>query len=133
MENHDTFHFTYSAREQDEIKAIRMKYAAPEEKEDKLARLRRLDADATGKATAVSLILGIVGALVMGSGMSLIMTEIGKLLQLSAGMSMVLGIIIGIIGIVLVSLAYPVYNRILKLQRAKIAPEIIRLSDELMQ
>ena len=133
MENHETFHFTYSATEQDEIKAIRMKYAAPEEKEDKLARLRRLDADATGKATAVSLILGIVGALVMGSGMSLVMTEIWRLLHLPAGMSMVLGVVIGIIGIVLVSLAYPVYNRIIKKERKKIAPEIIRLSDELLQ
>jgi hypothetical protein len=45
----------------------------------------------------------------------------------------VIGIIIGIIGIVMVCLAYPVYNRILKKEREKIAPEVLRLTDELMK
>ena len=46
---------------------------------------------------------------------------------------MIIGICVGIIGIVLVSLAYPVYNRTLKKEREKIAPEILRLTDELMK
>ena len=46
---------------------------------------------------------------------------------------MLIGILIGIIGIVLVSVAYPIYNSIIKKEREKIAPEIIRLTDELMK
>ena len=67
----------------------------------------------------------------MGIGMSLVMTEIGA--ALGTMLSMIIGICVGIIGIVLVSLAYPVYNRTLKKEREKIAPEILRLTDELMK
>ncbi|MBR2874567.1 MAG: dihydropteridine reductase, partial [Clostridia bacterium] len=69
----------------------------------------------------------------LGIGMSLAMTEIGKILALSEFTSMLIGISIGIVGIVLVSLAYPLYNKILKIERERIAPEIIRLTDELMK
>lgn len=133
MENKETFNYTYSAKEQEEIKAIRKKYATPEQTEDKMAQLRRLDAAVTQKATTVSLVFGIVGALVLGTGMSLAMTDIGKMIGLDGGVEMLAGILIGIVGIVLVSLAYPVYNRIIKKERERIAPEIIRLTDELMK
>lgn len=135
MENKekDTFNYTYSAKEQEEIKAIRKKYAAPEQAEDKMAQLRRLDAAVTQKATTVSLVFGIIGALILGIGMSLAMTDIGKMIELAGGMAMLIGILIGIIGIVLVSVAYPIYNSIIKKEREKIAPEIIRLTDELMK
>ena len=133
MENKETFNYTYSAKEQEEIKAIRNKYVAKEETEDKMTQLRRLDNNATQKATVVSLVFGIVGALILGIGMSLAMTEIGKILALSEFTSMLIGISIGIVGIVLISLAYPLYNKVLKIEREKIAPEIIRLTDELMK
>lgn len=133
MENKETFKLTYSAKEQDEIKAIRKKYAAPEEAEDKMAQLRRLDASVTQKAQAVSLVFGVIGALLLGTGMSLTMSEFSKILGAYEDMAMLLGIVIGIAGIVLVSLAYPLYNRIVKKEREKIAPEIIRLTDELMK
>lgn len=133
MENKETFNYTYSAKEQEEIKAIRNKYVAPEEKEDKMAQLRRLDAAVTQKATGVSLVFGVIGALIMGFGMSLVMTRLGDILGLYKGMAMLFGIIAGVIGIVLVCLAYPIYNRIIQEERQKIAPEIIRLADELMQ
>ncbi|MBQ7968778.1 MAG: hypothetical protein IJ292_03055 [Clostridia bacterium] len=129
----ETFNYTYSAKEQEEIKAIRKKYASPEEPEDKMAQLRRLDAAVTQKATTVSLVFGIIGALILGIGMSLAMTEIGGMLGMQGEMAMAVGIIIGIIGIALVCIAYPVYNRIIKKEREKIAPEIIRLTDELMK
>lgn len=133
MENKEkeTFNYTYSAKEQDEIKAIRKKYAMPEETEDKMAQLRSLDAAVTQKATTISLVFGIIGALIMGIGMSLIMTDIGKMLGTT--LALIVGISIGIIGIVLVCLAYPIYNRTLKKEREKIAPEILRLTDELMK
>lgn len=133
MENKETFNYTYSAKEQDEIKAIRKKYAETQETEDKMAQLRRLDAGVTQKAQAVSLVFGVIGALLLGIGMSLTMSEFSKILGSLEDMALLIGIIIGIVGIVLVSLAYPLYNRIVKKEREKIAPEIIRLTDELMK
>lgn len=131
MGNNEGFNYTYSAKEQEEIKAIRKKYAASEETEDKMTQLRRLDASVYSKASAAALAVGIVGALIMGIGMSLVMTDIGAVL--GTVLAMVIGIGIGIVGIVLVCLAYPIYNRTLKKEREKIAPEIIRLTDELMK
>lgn len=131
MGNNEGFNYTYSAKEQEEIKAIRKKYAASEEAEDKMTQLRRLDANVYSKASAASLAVGIVGALIMGIGMSLVMTDIGAVL--GTVLAMIIGISIGVVGIVLVCLAYPIYNRTLKKEREKIAPEILRLTDELMK
>ena len=92
--------------------------------------VRRLDAGVTQKATTAALILGVIGALLLGVGMSLAMSELGNLL---GDMGMPIGIVVGMIGILLVCLAYPAYNRVIKKERAKIAPEILRLTDELMK
>mgnify|MGYP003529253976 CR=1 FL=1 len=97
---------------------------------DHMEQLRRLHGIPTQKAQAASLAVGVIGALIMGTGMSLVMTEIGAAL---GSLAMVLGILVGIVGMVLVALAYPLYNRVLKKQREKIAPEILRLSDELLK
>lgn len=130
--NKDTsFKYTYSAKEQDEIRRIRQKYQDREE--NGISRLRKLDAKVSQKATMVSLVLGIVGVLVMGTGMSLIMTEFGSLLGLTGVLGLVVGVIIGLVGIIMVVLAYPVYNTVLKKEREKIAPEILRLTEELMK
>lgn len=133
MENkeNETFSFTYSAKQQAEIKAIRKKYAEPEE--DKMAQLRRLDRSVTQKASTVSLAVGIIGALILGAGMSLTMSDISAILGSYKHMALLIGIAIGAVGIILVSLAYPLYNRIVRKEREKIAPEIIRLTDELMK
>ncbi len=134
MESNNTetsFKYTYSASEQEEIKRIRQKYQPQEE--DKMSRVRRLDEKVTQKATSVSLVVGIVGALVMGTGMSLVMTNLGAVLGMSDMISMVIGVITGLLGIVLVALAYPVYNNVLKKEREKVAPEILRLTEELMK
>ncbi|MBP1546779.1 MAG: hypothetical protein J6A37_09275 [Oscillospiraceae bacterium] len=122
MENKETFSYTYSAKEQEEIKKIREKYVPKEA--DKMEQLRRLDESVTRKGTVISLIVGIIGALILGTGMSMCMvwTEL-----------FVSGIIVGIIGIVMVSAAYPLYSHVTKKEREKIAPEIIRLTDELMK
>ena len=131
MGNNEGFNYTYSAKEQEEIKAIRKKYAASEETEDKMTQLRRLDASVYSKASTAALAVGIVGALIRGIGMSLVMTDIGAVL--GTVLAMIIGISIGVVGIVLVCLAYPIYNRTLKKEREKIAPEILRLTDELMK
>lgn len=128
MENKEGFSFTYSAEQQKEIEAIRKKYLPKEA--DKMQQLRKLHAVPSQKAQAASIAVGVIGALVMGTGMSLAMTDIGAAL---GSLAMVLGIVVGIVGMVLVALAYPLYNRVLKKQREKIAPEILRLSDELLK
>lgn len=129
MENKDTFHYSYSAEQQEEIRAIREKYLPPEA--DKMAQLRKLHHAATAKARAWALTVGILGALIMGSGMSLIMTDLGRLLGI--GNPFVPGILVGIAGMVLVVLALPVYHRVLKTTREKNAPEILRLTEELLK
>lgn len=128
MENKEGFSFTYSAQQQKEIEAIRKKYLPKEA--DKMEQLRKLHAIPTQKAQAWSIAIGVIGALIMGTGMSLAMTDIGAAL---GGLAMVLGVLVGIVGMVLVALAYPIYNRVLRRQRKKIAPEILRLSDELLK
>ena len=127
MDNH-SFEYTYSAAQQKEVEEIRKKYLPKEE--DKMEQLRKLHAIPTQKAQAASLAVGIVGALIMGTGMSLAMTDIGAEL---GSLAMVLGIFAGVAGMVLAALAYPAYNRVLRKQREKIAPEILRLSDELLK
>ena len=136
MENNNEnngFQYTYSAKNQAELKRIRDKYTVPTEAEDKMTRLRRLDASVTSTAQAVALVFGVIGTLILGFGMSLIMTELAELIGISEDMAMVIGIIVGIVGGILASLAYPIYNAIVKAKRKKLAPEIIRLTDELMK
>lgn len=119
----EQFNYTYSAKQQDEVKRIRDKYVVQEE--DKMEQLRRLDQSVTHKSTMYSIVVGVIGALVMGIGMSCAMVW--------QGVWFIPGIIIGIIGIALVGCAYPIYNHITKKEREKIAPEILRLTDELMK
>ena len=127
------FIYTYSAKEQAELKRIRDKYTAPTEVEDKMARLRRLDASVTNTAQAIALVFGVIGTLILGFGMSLCMTDLGEILGSYRDMAMIIGIIVGVIGGIRASLAYPIYNAIVKVKRKKLAPEIIRLTDELMK
>lgn len=128
MDNNQTFEYTYSAQQRQEIEHIRKKYLPKEE--DKMETLRSLHYSATRKAKAASISIGIIGALILGTGMSLCMTDIGAAL---GHMAMILGILVGLTGLVLVAMAYPVYNRVLKTERQRIAPEILRLTDELMK
>ncbi len=135
MENkhNDGFTYTYSAKEQEELKRIREKYTPKTENEDKMERLRRLDAGVTQKAQVVSLVVGVIGALLLGLGMSLIMSDLAEILGFHMDLAMVFGIIIGIVGGILASLAYPIYNFVITHERKKIAPEVIRLTDELLK
>lgn len=121
--NNQSFEYTYSAKQQEEIQHIRNKYMPKEE--DKMEQLRRLDRSVTKKGNTASLIVGIIGALILGIGMSCTMVWTDKWF--------IPGIFIGIAGIAMVSLAYPIYMSITKKEREKITPEIIRLTDELMQ
>lgn len=137
MENNNQsqsgFAYTYSAKEQAELKRIREKYTPITETEDKMARLLRLDASVTNTASAVALAFGVIGTLVLGFGMSLIMTDLPEFFDLPGNMAMVFGTIVGAVGGTLAGFAYPIYNSIVKAKRKKLAPEIIRLTDELIK
>ncbi len=133
MENNQSFQYTYSAKEQAGIRRIREKYEEPKQPTmSAMEQVRALDARATQKAMTVSLTVGILGALILGTGMSLIMTELGELLGLGAW-STVIGVAVGLIGLVPVLVAYPLYTATLKRERKRIAPEILRLTDELLK
>lgn len=125
MDNHqnNTFQYTYSAKEQAEIKRIRSKYVPKEE--NKLEQLQRLDASATQKATMYAIGVGVVGALILGLGMSCCMVFNSSWF--------IPGIAIGLVGMVVVAVAYPLYSSVLKKERERIAPEILRLTDELLK
>lgn len=125
-EEEATFDYTYSAREQAEIKKIREKYAPPTEKEVSMERLRRLDASATKGAVIVSLALGIIGTLLFGIGMCCAMVPGWERYFIP-------GIVVGVAGIAGVTAAYPVYTRMVRRRREKLAPEILRLTEELMK
>ena len=118
-----TFHYTYSARQQEEIRNIRKKYLPQEPKEDKMEQLRRLDRSAAKKGTRVSLIVGIAGCLLLGVGMCCTMVWTDRLF--------IPGIIIGIVGIIAVTISYPLYTHITRKERERIAPQILKLTEEL--
>lgn len=119
----DSFRYTYSAKQQEEIRTIREKYVAGEP--DKMEQLRKLDRSVTQKANILSLAAGIIGTLLLGIGMCCCMVW--------GGGWFIPGIIVGVAGIAVVAAAYPLYNAVIRKERAKIAPEIIRLTDELMK
>lgn len=126
-----SFKMTYSAKEQEELVKIREKYEDREE--TKLDRLRRLDASVTKKATTVSLVAGISGALIMGIGMSFTMTDIGTVIGMDNVVGMTVGIVTGIAGILLVAAAFPLYKHAVEKEKKKIAPQIFELTEELMR
>ncbi len=122
MENRqETFQYTYSARQQEEIQTIRKKYLPKEQ--DKMEQLRRLDQKAAKKGTVASVAAGVLGCLLLGVGMCCTMVWTGQWF--------VPGVIIGLAGIAAVAAAYPLYNRITQKEREKIAPQILKLTEEL--
>lgn len=121
----ETFTYTYSASRQEEVKRIREKYAPAARGEDKMEQLRRLDRTATRPGTVAALAVGIISTLIMGLGMCCTMVWAETLF--------IPGVVIGVAGIIGICAAYPLYLRITKKRRDKLAPEIIRLTDELMK
>ena len=123
MEEKEIFEYTYSAAQQSEVQKIREKYLPKEV--TKLDQLRAMDEGVTKRGTAVSLVHGILYSLILGLGMSCCMVWAGTLFFP--------GIVIGCIGLAGVALTYPLYTRLVEQDREKIAPEILRLSEELIR
>ena len=122
-EHSGTFAYTYSAKQQEEVRRIRDKYT--DRQESKLEQLRRLDQSVTRKGMPAALTLGICSCLVLGVGMSCCLVRAERLF--------VPGIAIGLAGIAGMCLAYPLYSHITRRERERLAPEILRLTDELME
>lgn len=120
--NNQSFQYTYSAPQQDEVKKIREKYLPKEE--TKMDKLRRLDESATKKGLACSLTMGTISSLILGIGMCCTM--------LWSDVLFVPGVIIGLVGIAGVALAYPLNGYLNKKERERLAPEILKLTTELM-
>jgi len=117
----EQFQYTYSNEQAKEAEEIRKKYMPKEQ--DKFEQLKALDRKAEKKGMASSLALGIGGALVMGVGMCCTMVWAGSLF--------VPGVIIGIVGICILGAAYPVYRKLTKREREKVAAQIFALADEI--
>lgn len=126
-DKNETFEYHYSATEQEEVRKIREKYAPKEntDREIKMERLRHLDKGVTKPGAVASLVVGIIGMFLLGIGMCCTMKWVDMLF--------VPGIVIGVAGLLLMAVANPLYHYITKKQREKIAPEIMKLTDELIQ
>ena len=127
------FRYTYSAKDQAEIRRIREKYAHASDTEDKMERLRRLDRRVTAKAQSISLVFGIIGMLLLGTGMSLCMSDFAEILGSHRNAAIAIGVVLGVVGGALAALAYPIYNRVTLKEKEKVTPEILRLTEELMK
>ena len=116
----EAVNITYSAEEQKELNAIYAKYAPKETKPlTNLEKARAIDARVERKGLIAGLAVGVVGALIMGLGMSFVLVW-DKLIP---------GIAIGLLGLVGVAAAYPLYQRVILKERAKAADEIMKLSE----
>ena len=107
---------------------IRSEYIKKEDTQ--LDALRALDSNVKRPANIFAYVFGSISALIMGSGMSLVMTDIGNTVGINKPMTP--GIAIGVIGMVMAIINYPIYNKILNSRRKKYADEIKRLSDEIV-
>lgn len=124
MDN-DKFEYTYSApteAERREIESIRKQFTNAPEKEDKLERLRALNKRVNRPPLIISLMIGIVGTLIMGAGMT--MTLEWNII--------VWGVVVGTLGVAIAAVAYPIYKAVLNRQKRKYGRQIIDLSNELL-
>ncbi len=111
------------------VEKIRSQYTEQERTE--LDALKALDAKVKKPANVFAYTYGSLGAIVMGSGMSLVMTDIGAMLGMTE--TMVPGIAVGIVGLVMALTTYPIYKKILTSRKKKYAGKILELSDRLMK
>lgn len=120
----EEFTYTYSAADSGEAEKIRRKYAPKTKAENTMEVLRKLDASAETAGRIAAMTIGITSALLLGVGMCCTMVWIDFF---------VLGIIVGIVGIAGCIAAPFAYSRITQAQREKIAPQIMKLSDEILK
>ena len=111
------------------VQKIRTQYT--EKEHTQLDALKELDKKVKRPVNVFAYIFGSIGAIVMGCGMSLVMTDIGSVIGSTS--PMLPGIIIGIVGLVMVLINYPIYKKMLNSRKKKYADEVIKLSDNIMK
>ena len=111
------------------VQKIRTQYT--EKEYTQLDELMALDRKVKRPANTFAYIFGIVSAITMGAGMSLVMTDIGT--QLGMSSTMVPGIVIGVVGLLLAIVNYPIYKKRMASRRKKYAPQIMHLSEQVMK
>lgn len=111
------------------VEKIRTQYIEKESTE--LDALRELDAKVKRPANVFAYVFGSISAIIMGSGMSLVMTDIGTTLGMANTMAP--GIIIGVVGMLMAIINYPIYKKFLGSRRKKYADQIITLSNKIMK
>lgn len=129
MNQEATFVYTYSAKQNKELQEIRKRYLP--RKESSLDTLKALDRKVRRPANIFAYFFGSVSAIVMGSGMSLVMTDIGSVVGI--GDPMIFGVLIGIAGLSMALLTYPIYQGILASRRKKYTDKILTLSDKIIK
>lgn len=111
------------------VQKIRTQYT--EKQHTELDELKALDKKVKRPVNVFAYLFGSLGALVMGAGMSLIMTDLSTTLNLPQ--PLIPGLVLGILGLLIALLNYPIYKTLLASRRKKFAPQIIALSDKLSQ
>ncbi len=111
------------------VQKIRTQYT--EKENTQLDALKKLDAKVKKPANVFAYIFGSIAAIIMGSGMSLVMTDIGETIGIAD--AMIPGVVIGIVGMLMAIINYPVYKKFLASRRKKYAKEVIALSDNIMK
>ena len=111
------------------VQKIRTQYT--EKEHTQLDELKKLDSKVRKPANIFSYVFGSIGALVMGGGMSLVMTDVGSAIGMDS--TMTTGIVIGVIGMLMAIVNYPIYKSILGSRRKKYANKIIAISDKIMK
>ena len=111
------------------VEKIRSQYT--QEQHTELDALKALDARVKRPANVFGFTWGTIGSVVMGAGMSLVMTEIGAVLGLEE--TMVPGIAVGVAGMVMALTTWPIYQKILTSRKKKFAEQIMELSERIMK
>lgn len=111
------------------VQKIRTQYM--EKTTTELDALRELDKKVKRPANVFAYIFGSISALIMGAGMSLVMTDIGSVVGLDN--SMVPGIVIGVAGMLMAIVNYPIYTKNLNRRKKKYASKIMEISDKIIE
>lgn len=112
------------------VQKIRSQYVETDSSKKELDMLRELDAEVKRPAQVFGYVFGIIGTIIMGAGMSLVMTDIGAILDIESAMTP--GIVVGIIGMLMAIVNYPIYKNILASRKGKYAERILKLSEKIM-
>lgn len=111
------------------VQRIRTQYT--EKQHSGLDELTALDRRVRRPANVFAYTFGAVGALIMGAGMSLVMTDIGRTLGLAE--PVIPGIAVGVFGMLMAIVDYPIYRKLMSRRREKYAQQVIALSDSIMK